>query len=158
MTQIARYELLILSTPEITQDETKELEKQLEKSVLATPNSSLISFERWGKYRLSYPVRKNEYGVYFLMRFAIPQDIKILREMQTLLTIKFETVVMRHLISALTKDVALEYQRPRSLEETPAPSEGGYRDRRSRSYEAADTDDVLQNTDSDEDFVSTEEK
>jgi small subunit ribosomal protein S6 len=157
MAETARYELLILSTPEITQDETKELEKQLEKSI-QTASGSIISFERWGKYRLSYPVRKREYGVYFLMRFQIPKEGKLLQELKTLLTIKFETVVMRSLVSALTNDAPLEYQRPRSLEETPVATEGSFRDRRNRSYQAADGEEVLQSTDLEEDFVGAEEK
>jgi small subunit ribosomal protein S6 len=111
-----RYEVLILTVPEITQDETKQLESELDR-FMTKSKGSIISFERWGKFKLTYPIRSNAYGVYFLVRFELPAtDVKELNE---LFTIKFHTIVMRHLISRLEGD-SLAYQRPKSLEEAPA--------------------------------------
>ena len=62
-----RYEALMLAVPEITQDEVKNLESQFEGAVSGS-KGAMLSFERWGKYRLAYPVKKNEYGVFFLAR------------------------------------------------------------------------------------------
>jgi small subunit ribosomal protein S6 len=129
METTVRYEVLILAAPEITQDEEKELEKQFSR-VIATGNGSMISFERWGKYRLFYPIRKNDYGVYYLARFQAPPQQSLLQEIRTFFVIRFDTLVMRHLISALEDHVSLEYQRPRSLEEAPAREEGFGRGRR----------------------------
>lgn len=138
MEQLHRYEVLILTSPEITQDEIKDLETQFEKVVQAG-KGSVISFERWGKYRLSYPVRKNDYGVYFLARFQLPvKDAGVMQNVNNLFSIKWEQVVMRTVTTALAPTGSIEYQRPRSLEEVP-PKEEGYKERRShhRSYEAA---------------------
>ena len=58
----------MLTVPEITADETKSIEQQFDR-VVADKKGTMVSFERWGKYRLAYPVKKNDYGVYFLARF-----------------------------------------------------------------------------------------
>ena len=65
---MARYEILMLTIPEVTEDEIKGIDPQI-LGILRVAKGSLVSFERWGKYRLCYPVKKNEYGVYFLVRF-----------------------------------------------------------------------------------------
>ena len=110
-----RYEVLVLTVPEITQDESQKLEADLDR-LISKVKGSLIAFERWGKFKLSYRIRGNEYGVYFLVR--LQADHAILKEIQDLLSIKYHTIVMRHLISRLEGD-SLEYQRPKSLEESP---------------------------------------
>ena len=110
-----RYEVLILTVPEITQDEIKQLEVELDKLVIST-KGSIISFERWGKYKLTYPIRHNEYGVYFLLRFETPEVLT--KQIDELFKIKLNSFVMRHIVTALKGD-SLLYQRPKSLEEAP---------------------------------------
>ena len=77
-----RYEVLMLAVPEITQDESKQIENELDKIINAA-KGKVLSFERWGKFKLTYPIRKNEYGVYFLVRFDISNDPAILKEVQS---------------------------------------------------------------------------
>ena len=110
------YEALILAVPEITQDETKHIENELDRVVNKT-KGKIISFERWGKYKLFYTIRKNDYGVYFLVRFEAP-DHALLKDIQELFRVKLHDVVMRHMITCVEPG-AVEYQRPKSLEETP---------------------------------------
>lgn len=114
-----RYELLMLSTPEITQDETKELEKQLS-TLIKNRKGNVIAFDRWGKYRLAYPVKKAEYGVYFLARFDVEDVQNINQEIHSLLRVRFDNIVFREVLTALDAQVPLDYKRPRSLEEAPA--------------------------------------
>lgn len=115
-----RYEILMLSVPEITQDEAKQLEDRLEK-VISQYKGNVISFERWGKYRLAYPVKKNDYGVYFLMRFEIASNpTSLLEELKTIFAVKLNDIVMRYLVSKLDATESLIYQRPQSLEDAPA--------------------------------------
>ena len=113
-----RYEILILTIPEITKDEASTLEFQVDK-LINQVKGSLISFERWGKYRLAYPVRKNDYGVYFLVRFEIEDKHSILKELNSLFAVKFSDIVMRNFVAKLAPDQSLEYQKPPSLEDTP---------------------------------------
>jgi small subunit ribosomal protein S6 len=111
-----RYEVLILTVPEITQDESKMLETELDK-LIASNKGSVLSFERWGKYKLTYPIRHNEYGVYFLIRYEVSTPITL--KVDELFRIKLGNFVMRHIVTAL-EGKSLEYQRPKSLEEAPA--------------------------------------
>lgn len=117
---MANYETLILTVPEITKDESSNLELQLNKIVKAS-KGDVISFERWGKYRLAYPVRKNEYGVYYLIRYEVPVDSKstVVKGVKEFFDIKYHEIVMRHVVSALSTGKSLEYVRPKSLEEAP---------------------------------------
>lgn len=115
------YETLILTVPEITNNEAQELESTLSK-VIGAAKGTLVSFDRWGKYRLAYPVRKNDYGVYFLARFTAADDVtlaSLVKEVDTLLAIKFNTFVARHTINVLDSKKGLEYTKPESLDETP---------------------------------------
>lgn len=126
-----RYEALVLAVPGITQDEITQMSAELDR-VVKKGNGSVISFERWGKYRLSYPVNKNEYGVYFLARFESEDVAPLLKDVETLLAVKLNDIVMRSMISALDVNQPLTYQRPQSLEEAPAKEESFMRDREGR--------------------------
>ncbi len=110
-----RYEVLMLTVPEITQDETKQLETDFDR-LIDKSKGSILSFERWGKFKLMYPIRGNAYGIYFLVRFESPTSV--LKELHDFFVIKLHSIVMRHLISQM-KDDSLVYQRPKSLEEAP---------------------------------------
>jgi small subunit ribosomal protein S6 len=117
---MVRYEALVLTVPEITQDEIKRLETDFD-SIIKTAKAATISFDKWGKHRLSYPIEKNDYGIYFLARFETEQaSFPVLEELKNLFAVRFNDVVMRHMIVALDKNQSLEYERPLSVEEAPA--------------------------------------
>lgn len=115
---VRRYEALVLTVPEITEDESKALESNVDRVVKAA-KGSVISFERWGKYKLCYPVRRNEYGIYYLVRFET-EDTAVLEEIRSLFAVKFNDFVMRHTVAALDPKQPLTYQKPPSLEDAPA--------------------------------------
>ncbi len=112
-----RYEVLMLTVPEVTQDEAKQLETELDK-IVNSAKGTVLSFEKWGKYKLTYPVRSNEYGVYYLIRFATP--VALTQKVDELFRIKLNNFVMRHVVTRLNDEGSIEYQRPKSLEEAPA--------------------------------------
>lgn len=123
-----RYEVLMLTIPEITEDEARSLETQFSNTVKAA-KGAMISFERWGKYHLAFPIAKHEYGIYFLARFEIEKEaVKVLDDLKALLSIKLHDMVFRTMTARLKDKQSLEYQRPPSLEETPKRE--GYFDRR----------------------------
>ncbi len=115
---LRRYETLMLTVPEITQDETKKLEKEFDR-IVGEAKGTTLSFERWGKYHLAYPVQKNDYGVYFLARYEVPEGSNLPEELKSLFTIKVNTFVMRQVTRLLDPKAPLAYQRPKSLEESP---------------------------------------
>lgn len=135
-----RYEALMLTVPEITADETKAIEQEFDRLV-ADKKGSMLSFERWGKYRLSYSIKKNDYGVYFLARFEAAQP-ELVDSIKTFLDVKMHEVVMRSMISALDENGSLVYQRPQSLEEAPAREVGSFmKDNKADSM--SDSDDMM---------------
>lgn len=116
-----RYETLFLAIPELTNDEFGALESNINKTIQAS-KGSMISCERWGKYRLAYPVKQNEYGIYGLIRFELEGEDKkgALDALKTLLTIKHGDLIMRCMTVNLDQNNSLVYNRPESLEEAPA--------------------------------------
>lgn len=137
-----QYEALLLTIPEITGDEIKNIETQLDKVVKAGTGST-ISFERWGKYRLAYEINKSDYGVFFLARFELPKGTKTLEDMKHLLKVKLNNVIMREMISALDPKQPLTYQRPRSLEEAPTRENELSKDSKINSFLSMDEKDDI---------------
>jgi small subunit ribosomal protein S6 len=115
-----RYETLFLSIPELTSDEFSAIESSVNKT-LHEFKGSMISCERWGKFRLAYPIKKNDYGIYGLVRFEIEPVNKdaVLNALKTLFTIKHGDSIMRHMTVSLDPKLPLAYHRPESLEEVP---------------------------------------
>jgi len=115
-----RYEMLFLTVPEITGDEIESIKSYFLKSVRAA-KGDMLSFERWGKYRLAYPVNKNDYGVYFLARFEVALENRdaLLKDMRGSYIFKFNNLIMKNMICRLDSKASLEYKRPESLEDTP---------------------------------------
>ena len=136
-----RYEALMLTVPEITADETKAIEQEFDRLV-ADKKGSMVSFERWGKYRLAYPIKKNDYGVYFLARFETAQP-ELVDTVKTLLDVKMHEVVMRSMISSLDTEASLAYQRPQSLEEAPAREVGSFMKDNNRDNMMSDSSDDM---------------
>ena len=115
-----RYEVLFLTVSEITKDESDEIKNHFSKVIRAN-NATMLSYDRWGKYRLAYPVNHSEYGVYFLVRFEVDQANKaaLLEAIKEIFVFKFNTLIPKHIIERLDMKSSLEYRRPESLEDTP---------------------------------------
>jgi small subunit ribosomal protein S6 len=107
----------MLARTEITNDELSTVEDQFEK-LASTAKGSVISFDRWGKYRLSYPVKKNDYGVYILARYELdPQAVlDTLKELDLFFKIKCNDIIMRYATIKLDPDVPLSYQKPEPID------------------------------------------
>lgn len=115
-----RYEMLFLTVPEITGDEIDSIKSYFQKAV-RNVQGDMLSFERWGKYRLAYPVKKNDYGVYFLTRFEVSKEHRdaLLKDIRGSYIFKFNHLIVKNMISRLDENASLEYKRPESLEDTP---------------------------------------
>jgi small subunit ribosomal protein S6 len=115
-----RYEMLFLTVPEITGDEIDSIKSYFQKAVRSA-QGDMLSFERWGKYRLAYPVNKNDYGVYFLTRFEVALENRdaLLKDIRGSYIFKFNHLIVKNMIARLDSKASLEYKRPESLEDTP---------------------------------------
>ena len=115
-----RYEVLLLTVPEITKDESQKIQDLFSASIRKA-NGKMTSFDRWGKYRLAYLVRKNEYGVYFLVRFSVLAEERdaLLDALRDIFVFKCNNLIMKHIFQRLDEDTVEEYKRPESLEDNP---------------------------------------
>ncbi len=127
---MVRYEVLLLARTEVTEDEIKILEEGLEAAAKKS-QGSMISFDRWGKYRLAYPVDGSSYGVYMLARFELPKAVSFqaLQSIDQFIKVKCDTFVMRHTNTKLHATASLVYNKPESLDMVrPSRSEGFLKD------------------------------
>ncbi|NBV40822.1 30S ribosomal protein S6 [bacterium] len=113
-----RYEVLFLTVPEITSSETDAVKDYFSKSIRDV-KGTMLAFDRWGKYRLSYPVNKNDYGVYFLLRLDVAQEQRdaLLEAINSAFTFKFNNLIVKNVVTRLADNEPAEYKRPESLEE-----------------------------------------
>jgi len=111
------YETLMLARPDITSDEETSIRDYFEQLV-SKQEGELISFEKWGKYLLAFPVKKQDYGTYFLVRFALPANVvnTSLEDMKTFFKIKCNDIVMRYINKRLAKGFPLDYQKPEPVD------------------------------------------
>ena len=113
-----RYETLLLAVPGITGDESSLLERNFEK-LLQESKGKVVSFEKWGKCRLAYSVRHNDYGVYFLARFELDPTSDFFSKVGTMFTIKYNDVIMRSSTVKVIQGKQFANYRPDTVEEMP---------------------------------------
>lgn len=110
------YETLMLVCTEITGDEISALESQIDK-IVTGKKGQMTLFDKWGKYKLAYPVKKSMYGVYILARYELPEDqlSSFFSDIDTLFRIKYNELVMRHVTLKLADDVSSVYKYPEPI-------------------------------------------
>ena len=109
-----RYETLFLASTEITDDEISSIERYLDKE-LANIKGKLSVFDKWGKYRLAYPVEKSDYGVYILARYEIADNAGVtnfVKELDSFVKIKCDEFIMRYTTVKLSKEAPSAYIKP----------------------------------------------
>ncbi len=113
--------MLLLFRPDVTQEMYNDIKLRLEAVVLGEDGGKIVSFDKWGKYLLAYPVKKCSYGVYSLFRFGLNLSgcEAVLLKLRSLCLVKFNNDVMRHVFVKVGKVMPGEYCRPDSLEEMP---------------------------------------
>ena len=112
-----RYETLMLTRPELTNEELAMLEKNIEK-IVTTATGVVKKFDKWGKYRLAYSVEKNDYGIYILVRYDVPshQVAAMVKELAQFFRIACSEIVMRNVNVRLADDAPDHYKKPESVE------------------------------------------
>lgn len=117
MASLMRYETLMLVSTDITDDELSLIEKNFD-LISSNAKGKVSRFDKWGKYRLAYPVNKSAYGVYVLVRFELPKETapKALPEIETLLKIKCSEIVWRHVTVKLKPDAPQTYHKPEPVD------------------------------------------
>ena len=97
------YELMVIFTPVLSDDEFKAEQKKYAKLV-TDAGGSVVAENAWGLKSLAYPIQKKTTGIYWVLEFNGPSDLNEKLKIQMLR----DEQVMRHVISRLDK-YAVEY-------------------------------------------------
>ena len=89
-----RYETIFITHPEVSEEELSELQGKIN-SILTSYKGELIKLDDWGIRKLTYEIRKNSRGRFFLMDYAAGTDL--IRELERNLrlhdrVLRFQTV------------------------------------------------------------------
>ncbi len=135
------YETIFIAHPELSEEDHAELEKKL-RSTITDWKGDVIKLEDWGTKKLSYEIRKNSRGRYFLLDYLAVADL--VRELERNLRLndrilKFQTVKVNDRVSseaAKTLKEAAPAEKVAKISEGPLPPEG----RRTEEQEKAQTE------------------
>lgn len=97
------YELMVIFTPVLSNDEFKAEQKKYA-SLVTDNGGKLVSENPWGLKSLAYPIQKKTTGLYWVMEFIAPSDFNEKLKIQLLR----DESVLRHLCTKLDK-YAVEY-------------------------------------------------
>jgi small subunit ribosomal protein S6 len=91
---LRRYETIFITHPELTEEELSELKEKI-LSILTQFKGDLIKLDDWGLKKLTFEVRRNSRGRYFLIDYAAGKDL--IRELERNLrlndrVLRFQTV------------------------------------------------------------------
>jgi len=91
---LRRYETIYITHPEVSEEELSELQGKIH-SILASYKGELIKLDDWGVRKLTYEIRKNTRGRFFLLDYAAGTDL--IRELERNLrlhdrVLRFQTV------------------------------------------------------------------
>ena len=97
------YELMVIFTPVLSDDEFKAGQKKF--AALVTENGgSIVAENPWGLKSLAYPIQKKTTGLYWVMEYIAPSDFNEKLKIQLLR----DENVLRHMSTRLDK-YAVEY-------------------------------------------------
>ncbi|MDH4224801.1 MAG: 30S ribosomal protein S6 [Deltaproteobacteria bacterium] len=75
------YESIYIFSPATSEETQKGLEQKLS-TIVTARGGKVEHLDSWGRRRLAYPVKKQEYGIYQLFYFSLPEGD--LKELDTL--------------------------------------------------------------------------
>ena len=130
-----RYETIFITHPELPEEELSALHQKVN-SILASYKGDLIKLDDWGTKKLTYEIRKNSRGHFFLMDYLAGTDL--IKELERNLrlndhVLRFQTVRIGDQLSpealkALKEQVGTEkttktIERPEPPEAAKVPAE-----------------------------------
>jgi small subunit ribosomal protein S6 len=97
------YELMVIFTPVLSNDEYKAAQKKFASFITET-GGKMVAENAWGLKSLAYPIRKKTTGLYWVLEYNAPSDLNEKLKIQLLR----DESVLRHLNTKLDK-YAVEY-------------------------------------------------
>jgi len=100
---MSNYELMVIFTPVLSEDEYKAAQKKYE--TLVTDNGGTVMHTKpWGLKSLAYPIAKKTTGLYWVMEYSAPTSFNEKLKIQLLR----DESAMRHMFTVLDK-YAVDY-------------------------------------------------
>ena len=99
------YELMVIFTPVLSDDEFKAAQKKYAKLV-TDEGGTVVAENPWGLKSLAYPIQKKTTGIYWVMEYVAPTDMNEKLKIQLLR----DEQVLRHIVIKLDK-YAVEYNK-----------------------------------------------
>ena len=100
---MSNYELMVIFTPVLSEDEFKNAQKKYE-TIVQENGGEVLHSNPWGLKSLAYPIAKKTTGIYWVMEFTAPTSFNEKLKIQLLR----DENVMRHMVTVLDK-YAVEY-------------------------------------------------
>jgi len=97
------YELMVIFTPVLSDDEFKAEQKKYA-ALVKDNGGSIVAENPWGLKSLAYPIQKKTTGLYWVLEYAAESDFNEKLKIQMLR----DEAVLRHLCTKLDK-YAVEY-------------------------------------------------
>jgi len=97
------YELMVIFTPVLSEEDYKATQKKFTDLVTAN-GGTIVNSNPWGLKSLAYPIQKKTTGLYWVMEYTAPSDFNEKLKIQLLR----DDNVLRHMFTALDK-YAVEY-------------------------------------------------
>ncbi len=131
-----RYETIFITNPELSEEDQTALQEKI-RSIMASLKGEIIKIEDWGPRKLSYPIRKNSRGRYFLVDYLadapplvreLERNLRLHDGILKFLTVNTSARLQAEQVQALKaaaqadKTIRVEEKTP-ILEAPPAPEE-----------------------------------
>jgi small subunit ribosomal protein S6 len=97
------YELMLIFTPVLAEDEYKNAQKKFNNFILEN-GGEIVNENLWGLRSLAYPIEKKTTGLYSVLEYRATADVNAKMEIQ----LNRDETVMRHMITRLDK-YAVQY-------------------------------------------------
>ena len=92
------YELMVIFTPVLSEDEFKAAQKKYA-DLVAETGGEIVHSNPWGLKSLAYPIQKKTTGLYWVLEYSAPSDFNEKLKIQLLR----DESVLRHLGTKLDK-------------------------------------------------------
>ena len=97
-TQNQSYELMVIFTPVLAEDEYKAAQKKFSDFVKEN-GGEIVHQNAWGLRSLAYPIAKKTTGLYWVMEYKAPSDVNAKLEIQ----MNRDESIMRHMVTRLDR-------------------------------------------------------
>jgi len=109
------YEVVYITSAELSEEQQKAVLSKVTETIGKNKGSVLVH-ESWGRRKLAYPIRKQNYGVYTLVDFVGPADLPKELNRMSRLDDKFMRLVTVKIDDRVDTEIAKEAAEKRSVQ------------------------------------------